>query len=563
MKLTTVIPALGWLRDYRRTDLPGDVTAGLTTAVMLIPQGMAYALLAGLPPVIGLYASIVPLVLYALFGSSRQLAVGPVAMDSLLVATGVGALVAPGSTDFIAYAVLLALIVGVMQLLMGLLRLGFLVNFLSQPVVSGFTSAAALVIGFSQLKHLLGVEIPRSSHVHTIVIEAARRAGEINSLTVALGAGAVIALLLMKRLWPSFPRALAVVVLGTLAVWLFGLDKHGVAIVGAVPPGLPAPRLPLLDWDVIVKLLPIALTISLVAFMEAISVAKAVAQRRRYDVDANQELVGLGMANIGGAFFSAYPVTGGFSRTAVNDQAGANTQLAALITASVVALALLFLTPLFYLLPKAVLAAIIMTAVFGLIDVSQVRHLAKVKRSDLLLLLLTFAATLTVGIQLGIAIGVGASLLWFVVRTTRPHFAVLGRLPDSESYRNVKNYPDAETTEGVLALRIDAQYYFGNVSFLKDTLRRLESEAQAKGAPLRAVVLDASSVNNLDSSAASAIAEIARDYHEREIALYFATVKRPVREVMERALLIEQLGEDAIFLRVHEAVEAAKSPDPG
>ncbi|PIE17049.1 MAG: sodium-independent anion transporter [Proteobacteria bacterium] len=554
MKLTTVIPAIGWLRDYKREDLPGDLTAGLTTAVMLIPQGMAYALLAGLPPIIGLYASIVPLALYALFGSSRQLAVGPVAMVSLLVATGVGAISEPGSTDFIAYAVLLSLMVGVIQLKMGVFRLGFLVNFLSHPVVSGFTSAAALIIGFSQLKHLLGVNIPRSHHVHTIVIEASRRLGEVNGPTIGIGVASVALLVALKRLWPSFPRALAVVVLGTLAVWLFGLHTQGVAIVGGVPAGLPAPTLPVIDWDVITKLLPIALTISFVGFMESISVAKAVARRHRYEVDANQELCGLGVANLGGALFSAYPVTGGFSRTAVNDQAGAKTPLASLITAGVVALALLFLTPLFYSLPKAVLAAIIMTAVFGLIDVAEVKHLWKVKRSDLLLLLVTFAATLTLGIELGIGVGVGASLLWFVVRTTRPHFAVLGRLPGTESYRNVKNYPEAETTDGVLALRIDAQYYFGNVSFLKDTLRDAEAEASQ---PLRAVVLDTSSVNTLDSSAASAIAELAEDYRERDIALFFATVKQPVRQVMQRAHLIEQLGEEAIFLRVHEAIEAA------
>lgn len=558
-KLAKVMPSIDWVRSYHRQDLSGDVTAGLTVAVMLIPQGMAYALLAGLPPIIGLYASIVPLAIYALFGSSRQLAVGPVAMVSLLVATGVGAIAKPGSGEFIAYAILVSLMVGAIQLGMGVFRLGFLVNFLSHPVVSGFTSAAALIIGFSQLKHLLGVDIQRSHHVHSILWQALQKLGEVNVLTVAIGVGSVVLLMVLKRVKKTFPAALAVVVLGTLAVWLFGLHEQGVAIVGAVPAGLPKPSLPPLDWKAISALLPIALTISFVGFMESISVAKAVARRHRYEVDANQELKGLGLANIAGSLFSAYPVTGGFSRTAVNDQAGARTPLASLITAGVIALALLFLTPLFYYLPKAVLAAIIMVAVFGLVDIAEVKHLWKVKRSDLALLLLTFVATLTLGIEAGILTGVGASLLWFVVRTTRPHTARLGRLPGGEAYRNVDNHPEAQTVEGVLALRIDAQFYFGNVTFLKETLRRLEVEH----GPLRAVVIDASSINQLDSSAAGALDEIAEDHRERGIALTFAGVKHPVMDVMRRAHLDQKLGEDAFFLSVHEAVmRASQRPYP-
>lgn len=557
--LSRVLPALGWMRSYRREDLPGDISAGLTTAVMLIPQAMAYALLAGLPPIIGLYASIVPLALYALFGSSRQLAVGPVAMVSLLVVAGVGAIAKPGSPDFIAYAILLSLAVGVLQLGMGIFRLGFLVNFLSHPVVSGFTSAAALIIGFSQLKHLLGIDLPRSHHVHTIVVGALSRLGLLSWPTFAIGAASIALLLALKRFAPRAPRALVVVALGTLAVWLFGLDQRGVAIVGTVPAGLPSPRLPLLDWAVLRQLLPIALTIAFVGFMESISVAKAVARRHRYEVDANQELIGLGMANLGGALFSAYPVTGGFSRTAVNDQAGARTPLASLLTAGVIAFALLFLTPLFFYLPKAVLAAIIMVAVFGLVDLREVKHLWTVKRSDLALLALTFFATLTLGIETGILTGVGASLLWFVVRTTRPHLAVLGRLPGTEVYRNVKNHPTAQPQDGVLALRIDAQFYFGNVTFLKDSLRSLEAGATT---PLAAVILDASGINQLDSSAATALAELAEDYRERDIALYLAGVKKPVLDVLERAHLLEALGPEAIFLSVHDAVQQATAGAP-
>jgi SulP family sulfate permease len=557
--LARVFPALGWLLGYRRSALRGDTTAGLTTAVMLIPQAMAYAMLAGLPPVVGLYSSLAPLVVYALFGSSRQLAVGPVAIDSLLVAAGIGALMQLGGPQdlqtYVSYAVMLALMVGLLQLALGVFRAGFLTNFLSRPVVGGFTSAAALVIGFSQLKHLLGVELPRSKHVHTILLSLSSQLGEIHPTTLAIGLVSLVLLLALKRLSPLFPRALTVVVLGTLVVGLLGLDQRGVSIVGYVPPGLPRPHLPFWDWQVARALLPTAAVIALVAFMEAYSVARAVAARHRYEVDANQELVALGLANIAGSMSGSYPVTGGFSRTAVNDQAGAQTPLASLITVATIALALLALTPLFHYLPHAVLASIIIAAVIGLVDVAQARQLYRVKPTDLALMILTFVATLGLGIVQGILVGVGASLLWFVVRTTRPHTAVLGRLPGTEVYRNIANYPEVERLPGLLALRMDAQFYFGNVSFLKDTLRRLERESAV---PLRVVLIDASSINQLDSSAAVALLAIAEDYRQRDITLLFANTKRPVHQVMQRVGLVDLLGSESFYLRVHDAVSRAR-----
>jgi len=554
------VPIAAWLPNYDRDNLRGDITAGLTTAVMLIPQGMAYAMLAGLPPIIGLYASIVPLAIYAAFGTSRQLAVGPVAMVSLLVASGVGALAEQGTDAYLAYAVLLALMIGIFQTVMGIARLGFLTNFLSHPVVSGFTSAAALIIGLSQLKHLLGVNIPRSHHIHEILLQAIERANEIHPSTFIIGAVSIALLMGLKKYAPRFPRALAVVVVGTLAVLAFGLHESGVAIVGDVPAGFPPPSMPALDPEVMLGLLPTAITISLVGFMESISVAKAFATRNRYEVDSNQELIGLGLANVAGAFFSAYPVTGGFSRTAVNAQAGAKTPLASLITAGIIAVALLFFTPLFYYLPKAVLAAIIMTAVFGLVDVKEVKHLWAVKRTDLALLGLTFAATLTLGIEVGILTGVGASLLAFVVRTTRPHTAVLGRVPGTRSYRNVNHVPDAETWDDLLIVRVDAQFYFGNVTFLKDTLKRLEGECAGT---LSAVILDASSINQLDSSADAALHEIADAYARRDIKLLLANVKGPVRDVMKRSHLIEKIGAERFFLDVDDAVRCARATIDG
>ena len=549
--LARIVPLARTLRGYDRSDLRGDLVAGLTTAVMLIPQGMGYAMLAGLPPIYGLYSSLVPLVIYALFGTSRQLAVGPVAMVSLLVAAGVGAVAEPGTEAFIAYAILLALMVGVIQLAMGFARLGFLVSFLSHPVISGFTSAAALIIGLSQLRHLLGFALPRGHHVHTILLEAARHAGQTHPITLAIGVTSIAALIALKRAAPAFPRALAVVVASSLAVWGLGLHEAGVAIVGHVPAGLPSPALPRLDLAAAAELFPIALAISLVGFMESIAVAKHYARENRYAIAPNRELVGLGLGNLLGSFFGAYPVTGGFSRTAVNAQAGARTGVATLVTAAIVGLTLLFLTPLFYFLPTAVLAAIIMTAVLGLIDVREVRHLWRVKRADLAMLVVTFIATLVLGIEEGILVGVGTSIAVLVFRTTRPHVAVLGRLPGTRSWRNVRRFPEAETTPGILAVRLDSQLYFGNVDFLLETLDGLEERAVE---PLRAVVIDASGINQIDASGESALRDVLDRYRRRGIELHLAGVKGPVRDVLARSGLRAEVGADHLWLDVDEAV---------
>lgn len=547
------VPITAWIRTYDRADLGRDAAAGLTTAVMLVPQAMAYAMLAGLPPIVGLYASMAPLVLYAIFGTSRQLAVGPVALDSLLVAASVGAIAAAGTTAYVAYAVLLAAMVGAVQLAMGVLRLGFVVNFLSLPVISGFTSAAALIIGASQLQHLLGISMPRSNQVHEILASAVARLHAAHLITLAIGVGGMVLLMTLQRLAPRLPRALVVVALGSLAVWVLGLHERGVAIVGQVPSGLPAPALPVWDAAVVRDLIPAALTIALVAFMEAISVAKAFARRNRYAIDANQELIGLGAANLGAALFHGYPVTGGFSRTAVNAQAGARTQVAAIITATVVVVTLLLFTPLFYYLPKAVLAAIIMTAVIGLIDVAEVRRLYRVSRPDLGLLLITFAATLALGIQVGIGVGVAASLAWFVYKANRPHVAVLGRLPGTTVYRNVKRFSEVETFAGTLILRVDAPVFFGNIDFVKQTLSELEDDLEA---PLRTVIMDAGGIGNMDASAIDALHEIADEYRTRGVMLLFAGVTGPVRDLMARSGFRDHLGADHFYRTVNEAVTA-------
>ena len=528
--------------------------AGLTVGVMLIPQGMAYAMIAGLPPIYGLYASTLPLVLYAIFGTSRQLAVGPVAMVSLLTATGIGTMAEVGTDGYIVLAVTLALLVGLIQFLLGAFRLGFLVNFLSHPVISGFTSAAALIIGLSQLKHLLGVDIARSHHVHEIILQAIEQASNINWITVAIGLGGIFLIKGVKRINPSIPGPLLAVVFGILVVWVFGLTDMGVKIVGDVPKGLPSLKAPSFDLGQIQMLIPIALAIALVSFMESIAVAKAIqAKHKNYKVVPNQELIALGLANIGGAFFQSYPTTGGFSRTAVNDQSGAKTGMASIFSALLIVLTLLFLTQLFFFLPKAILASVIMVAVFGLIDYKEAIHLWHSNRSDFWMLLATFVATLGLGIEQGIGIGVILSLAMVIYRSTRPHVAELGRIPGSDLFRNIERFSNLETRPDLLIFRFDAQLYFANVEYFKDSLEEMVAQ---KGQTLRSILINAASINGIDSSAAHALEELVDHYGEQGIKLYFCGVRGPVRDMLVKAHLIEKIGDQNFFPNMERAVEA-------
>ncbi len=554
------LPILRWLPAYQRSDLGADTVAGLTTAVMLIPQAMGYAMLAGLPPIHGLYAALAPILVYAVLGTSRHLAVGPVAMDSILVAAGVGAIATLGTEHYILVAAALGVMVGVLQAGLGFLRAGFLVNFLSRPVVSGFTSAAAIIIAASQLGHLLGVELPRTHYVHLVLWKGLEQLSTWSWPTIAVGATSIAALLILKRRWPRFPGALFVVALATLAVWRLGLADKGVAIVGSVPAGLPGIQVPRVDTALIVELLPVAGTIALVSFMEAISVGRTFARLHRYDILPNRELIALGFSNIAGGLTGGYPIAGGFSRTAVNARAGARTQLAAIVTAGVVIVTLVAFTGAFYHLPNAALSAVIIAAVLGLIDIRGATEIFRVKREDFALLVLTFIATLSLGIQYGILVGIGASVLLFLVHTTRPHFAVLGRIPESQTYLNIARHPHAEEAPGIVLVRIDAQFYFGNVSFLKETLRGLIADAKS---PVRYIVLEAAGVNQLDSAAASTLAELDEELASQGIQLVLTRVKGPVRDVLHRTGMLEKLAaEGRIFMSTHRAMEVLRSGAP-
>lgn len=546
-------PALEWIKGYRREWIGGDLSAGLTVGVMLIPQGMAYALLAGMPAVYGLYASTLPLVIYALMGTSRQLAVGPVAMVSLLTAAGIGTLAEAGTATYITLALGLAFMVGAIQFLLGALKLGFLVTFLSHPVISGFTSAAAIIIGLSQLKHLLGVNIPNSHHVHEIVMAAIREAPNLNWPTFLIGLGAMGAIIGLRKLHPAIPGPLVAVVLGIALAAGWNLTDIGVKIVGEVPKGLPHWQWAVPSMVQLAGLLPAALAISLVSFMESIAVAKAMQSRHQnYKLDANQELFALGVANLAGSFFQSFPVTGGFSRTAVNDQAGARTGLASLISALLILLTLLFFTPLFYFLPNAVLAAIIMVAVAKLIDWREAVHLWYVHRPDFWMLIATFICTLTLGIEQGIGVGVLLSLAGVVYGAARPHIAVLGKLPDAPYYLNIGRHESLEIRPDILVLRFDAPLFFANTDFFRDNIEQLAAD---KGPALRAIVIQCDTISQIDSTAMAMLERTVSDFGKRGIRFLLAAVIGPVRDRLAGSGLTDKIGREHFFLSVQQAID--------
>ncbi|WP_216828572.1 SulP family inorganic anion transporter [Alkalihalobacterium elongatum] len=529
--LKKLLPGLEWMLTYKKHDLRGDLSAGLIVAIMLIPQGMAYAMLAGLPPVIGLYASTIPLIVYAFFGSSRQLAVGPVAMVSLLVLTGVQGLAEPGSSEYVSLVLLLALMVGVIQLVLGLLKLGFVTEFISHAVISGFTSAAAIVIGLSQLKHLLGINLPSTENVFELLYRAFLQINSINFYTFFIGITSIIILIVMKKWVPKIPAPLVVVVYSTLLVYIFDLHEKGVRIIGEVPDGLPMVSLPTWSIEAVSALMPIAITIAIIGFVESFAMAKVIATKEKYKVHANRELIGLGLANVSASTFSGYPVTGGFSRSAVNYGAGARTGLASIITATLIILTLLFFTSWFHYMPNAVLAAIIMVAVYGLIDFKEAKHLLQIKRIDGATLLITFGATLTLGIETGIFLGIIFSLIVFIWRSANPHVAELGYVKEANVYRNIKRYPEAVEKKNVSILRIDSPLYFANITKIEDMIQRKFLEQPS----LHTVILDFSGVNDMDAVAIEHINELFATYEGLGKNIMLCDIKGPVRDVLKRA----------------------------
>ena len=528
--------------------------AGITVAVLLIPQGMAYALIAGLPPIYGLYASLTPQIVYAFLGTSRQLAFGPVAMDSLLVAAGLSALSIVEPSQYIQMTILLALLMGAIQLLLGLFRMGFIVSFLSKPVISGFTSAAAIIIGFSQLKHLLGIQLSQSNQLHIVIESILQSNVPVHFATLIIGVLSVVLILLIKNWNRKIPSALIAVVLGISWVYFNGLDKQGVAVVGLIPQGLPSFQTPVLEMDTIKQLLPTALTLALVAFMEAISVAKAIEENHKeHIVDPNQELIALGSSNIVGSFFLSYPTTGGFSRTAVNDQAGAKTGMAALITALIVGLTLMFFTQWFYYLPKAVLASIIIVAVVNLIDFKFAVRLYKKRKDEFAILVLTFLATLFLGITKGIGMGIVISLLLLVYRASKPHHAFLGRIGKTNYFKNINRFPDEVVQrDDLIILRFDAQLFFGNIQYFKELVSKAieENENTVKG-----FIINMRAVNYIDSTASEQLYELILSLQQKGIRVMVVGAIGPARDLLIKSKIIKILKKQNLFITSGDATD--------
>ncbi|MFT4574820.1 MAG: SulP family sulfate permease [Marinomonas primoryensis] len=562
MMLERLFPALSWLKNYSRVQFGQDATAAFIVTMLLIPQSLAYAMLAGVPPEVGLYSSILPLVLYAVFGTSTSLSVGPVAVASLMTATSLAAIAEQGSASYLTGAITLALLSGVMLVIMGVMKLGMVTNLLSHSVISGFISASGIIIALSQLKHIFGIQA-HGDNVVTQILSMLESIGDFKSVTFVVGVSVVLFLLLARRYAKRFflmlkvPEASAaslaktapiVGVLSSLGiVYAFDLQAHGVAITGTIPAGLPHLSLPLPSLELIKSLALPALMISIIGYVESISVGKTLGAKRREKVKPNQELIGLGAANIASGVSGGFPVTGGFSRSVVNFDAGAVTQLAGVMTAIGIMIASLVLTPVLFFLPKATLAATIIVAVTTLIDFSILKKTWSFSRSDFYAVLATIIVTLLFGVEVGVASGVGLSILLHLSRTSRPHVAEVGLIEGTEHFRNVKRY-EVKTSSNLLCLRPDESLFFVNAAFLEDYI----IDSINKRQEITHVVIQCSAVNEIDFSALEMLESLNNQLLTLGIKLSLSEVKGPVMDLLECSGFLQHLS-GRVYLSQYQA----------
>ena len=565
--LRKYLPILDWGRSYSKATLSNDLIAALIVTIMLIPQSLAYALLAGLPPEAGLYASIVPILLYAVFGTSRALAVGPVAVVSLMTAAALGNIADQGTMGYAVAALTLAFLSGAILLAMGVFKLGFLANFLSHPVISGFITASGVIIAASQIKHILGISAS-GENLLDLLHSIFTHLGDTNWITVIIGVSATAFLFWVRKGMKPLLKSkgfsagaadvatkagpVAAVVVTTLFVWLFGLSDHGVRVVGAVPQSLPPLTLPDFSFGLMGALLLPAILISVIGFVESISVAQTLAAKKRQRINPDQELIGLGTANLGAAFTGGFPVTGGFSRSVVNFDAGAETPAAGAFTAVGLAIAALALTPLVFFLPQATLAATIIVAVLTLVDFSILRKAWAYSKADFAAVLATMLVTLGSGVELGVTCGVVLSIMLHLYKTTKPHIAEVGLVPGTEHFRNIHRHK-VETDPTLLTLRIDESLYFANARFLEDYLY----DRLAGDAPIKNVVLMCSAVNEIDFSALESLEAINARLNDMGIKLHLSEVKGPVMDRLQKQHFISDLT-GKVFLSQHDAYTELK-----
>lgn len=552
--LHTYLPILKVLKEYNRTKLKADLISGSTVGVVLIPQGMAYAVIAGLPPIYGLYAGLVPLFIYPLLGTSKHISIGPVAIDMLILAAGLGFLAGNDITEKVTFAIMIALMTGTFQLMMGFMKLGFVFNLFSRPVISGFTIAAPIIIILSQVGTLLNIDIPNTQYIHEMIYHIGQQITFIHWPSFVLSVFFILFLVLMKKYYAKLPGSVLLVALTILIVSFISVSGWGISQVGAIPSGLPDFNIPDVNLNTIKQLAPNAFTLALIQFMTIASLSKSFARKHGYTVDPNQELIALGSSNVVGSLFQSLPVSSSFTRSAIAEQSGAKTSMSNIFAGILILFTLLFLTPLFEILPDPLLGAIIVVSVSSLIDIKELQFLINTKRRDALVAFITVVSVLAIGIQEGIIIGLVSSVLALLLKMSKPTVAELGLMPGTRDFKNRQRFSEAKQIPGILILRVDAPFSFVNAEFFKNYI--LEKSMNEKEAP-RYVIIDGTTIGDLDVSAMDSLLMIIETLNKEGIELYISGLIGPVRDVIRKSDISTFVKSNRFFNTVHDAVKAA------
>lgn len=552
--LKTYFPILQVIKEYNLDKFKADAISGSTVGVVLIPQGMAYAVIAGLPPIYGLYAGLVPLFIYPLLGTSRHISIGPVAIDMLILAAGLGFLAGDSPEEKIILAIMIAFMAGTFQLMMGFMKLGFVFNLFSRPVISGFTIAAPIIIIVSQIGTLLNIETPNSQFIHEMLYHISQQLGNIHYPSLALSVFFILFLVLMRRFYSKLPESVLLVAITIIIVSFISVSKWGIDQVGAIPQGLPTFAIPEINLETIKQLAPNAFTLALIQFMTIASLSKAFARKHGYTVNPNQELIAIGSSNVVGSFFQSLPVSSSFTRSAIAEQSGAETSLNNIFAGVMILFTLLFLTPLFEILPEPLLGAIIVVSVSSLIDIKELRFLIHTKRRDALVAMITFVSVLAIGIQEGIIIGLVSSVLALLLKMSKPTVAELGLIPGTRDFKNRDRFSEVKQIPGVLILRVDAPFSFVNAEFFKNYI--IEKSMNDKDAP-KYVIIDGTTIGDLDISAMDSLLMIIETLKKEGIELYISGLIGPVRDVIRKSDISTFVRSNRFFNTVHDGVVAA------
>ena len=551
--LKNFIPILKWLPNYKKKNLYYDFFAGINVGILLVPQGMAYALIAGLPPIYGLYAALTPQIVYAILGTSRQLAVGPVAIDSLIVASGLGIISVSRPEQYILMAISLAFIVGSFQIIMALFKFSFIAIFLSKPIINGFVSALAIIIGFSQLKYLLGISLSKTSLIQNILIDIYNNINQINLPTLYLGLSSILIILLVKKYRPKFPIYFTILILGTFFSYVFNLSEKGIAVVENIPKGLPEFNLPLLNYDVFIDLFKIAITLAILGYIHAISIAKKLEEKHNYyKIDPNQELLALGMSNIIGSFFQSYPVSGGLSRSAVNDESGAKSGISAIISASIVAVIIIFFTSYLYHLPKTILSSIIIVAVINLIDYKFPKKLFLNFKDEFFLLIITFFTTIFFGIIEGIILGLFISFVIIPLRLNKPGLSINYKIKYLLNSKSIVSMSEKKIKKSnILILELKGQLFFGNLNYLKSFINK----QNINNSFFKTLILDIEKLYHIDNSGIESLYQIINTLNNKKIRIIISGFNKSKKGFKFEKNLIRSIKKKNIFVSIDKVLD--------